>query len=83
MDLERTLPEGVHVLSIEPRLVGDQIELSLTVGASSDESKLKFIEALESSPEFSRLQVLSESRPENQEGSDQVQLKLTAWYSTI
>jgi Tfp pilus assembly protein PilN len=84
MDLERTLPEGVHVVSIEPRLVGNQIQLSLTVAAVSDDTKLKFLKALESSPEFSQLQVLSESRPNNpQAGTDQVELKLTAWYSTI
>jgi hypothetical protein len=84
MDLERTLPEGVHVVSIEPRLVGDQVQLSLTVAAVSDDTKLKFLKALEDSAEFSQLEVLSESRPSNpQAGTDQVELKLTAWYSTI
>ena len=83
MDLERTLPEGVHVLSIQPSLVGDQIRLSLTVGAASDDTKLKFYKALENSPNFSRLEVLSESRPSNPQGPDQVESRLTAWYSTI
>jgi Tfp pilus assembly protein PilN len=87
MDLERTLPEGVHVVSIEPRLVGDQIQLSLTVAAVNDQDKLKFLMALENSPEFSQLQVLSESRPTGPVGgqptTDQVELRLTAWYSTI
>jgi Tfp pilus assembly protein PilN len=87
MDLERTLPEGVHVVSIEPRLEGDQVQLSLTVGALNDDAKLKFLRALESSAEFSQLQVLSETRPTRAPGaqaaSDQVELKLTAWYSTI
>ncbi|MGB6546339.1 MAG: hypothetical protein WA871_15665 [Candidatus Acidiferrales bacterium] len=83
MDLERTLPAGVHVVTIQPSLVGGQIQLSLTVAAVSDEAKLQFLKALESSPEFSRLQVLSESRPTNPVGMDQVELRLTAWYSTI
>ncbi|MGB6199688.1 MAG: hypothetical protein WBF35_09085, partial [Candidatus Acidiferrales bacterium] len=81
--LERTLPAGVHVVIIQPSLVGGQIQLSLTVAAVSDEAKLQFLKALESSPEFSRLQVLSESRPTNPVGMDQVELRLTAWYSTI
>jgi Tfp pilus assembly protein PilN len=84
MELETTLPEGVHVVSIEPRLVGDQVQLSLTVEAVNDEAKYKFVKALESSPEFSQLQVLSDTRPTGpQAGSDQVELRLTAWYSTI
>jgi Tfp pilus assembly protein PilN len=83
MDLERTLPEGVHVVTIQPSLVGDQIQLSLTVAAVSDDAKLKFLKALESSPEFSRLQVYSETRPGTPVGPDQVELRLTAWYSTI
>ncbi|MGB6430170.1 MAG: hypothetical protein WBF06_06265 [Candidatus Acidiferrales bacterium] len=87
MDLEHTLPEGVHVVSIEPRLEGDQVQLSLTIGAIDDEAKLKFLKALESSPEFSQLQVLSETRPTRPPGGqaepDQVELRLTAWYSTI
>jgi len=84
MDLERTLPEGVHVVSIEPRLVGDQVQLSLTVAAMNEETEYKFVRALEGSPEFSQLQVLSDTRPSGpQAGSGQVELRLTAWYSTI
>jgi len=83
MDLEQSLPAGVHVVSIEPKLVGDDVQLKLVVGASSDDAKLKFLRALESSPVFSRLQVLSESRPTHAEAPDAVRVELTAWYSTI
>ncbi|MGD0841345.1 MAG: PilN domain-containing protein [Candidatus Acidiferrales bacterium] len=84
-DLEQTLPDGVHVVSIQPTLVNGEIRLSLSVEAVNDDAKLKFLKALESSPEFSRLQVQSESKPTNAQGvgPDQVDLKLTAWYSTI
>jgi Tfp pilus assembly protein PilN len=83
MDLEHSLPAGVHVVSIAPSLVGDEVQLRLVVGASSDEAKLKFLQAIESSPAFSRLEVLSESRPGRAEGTDEVRVELTAWYSTI
>jgi Tfp pilus assembly protein PilN len=87
MDLERTLPAGVHVVSIEPRLEGDQVQLSLTVGALSDDAELKFVKALENSGEFSQIELLSETKPTRGPGaqavSDEVEVKLTAWYSTI
>jgi len=83
MDLEQSLPAGVHVVSIEPKLVGDEVQLALVVGASNDEAKLKFLQAIESSPVFSRLEVLSESRPARSQGNDEVRVALTTWYSTI
>jgi type IV pilus assembly protein PilN len=83
MDLERILPDGVHVVTIQPTLVGDQIQLSMTMGALSDDAKLKFYKALESSPEFSHFAVLSESKPNIPGGIDQVEFRLTALYSTI
>ncbi len=89
MDLEQSLPAGVHVVSIEPKLVGDEVQLALVVGATSDEAKLKFLQTIESSPVFSRLQVLSETRGtrnqpnQGDQGSDEVRVSLTTWYSTI
>jgi len=83
MDLEQSLPAGVHVVSIEPKLVGDEVELTLVIGASSDEAEVKFEKTIESSPAFSRLEVLSESRPTRNQGSDEVRVSLTTWYSTI
>lgn len=83
MDLERILPEGVRVVSIEPKLSGDNVQLTVLVGAASDESKLKFLKALESSPEFSRIELLSENRPARAEQADRVMLTLQAQYSVI
>jgi type IV pilus assembly protein PilN len=83
MDLERILPEGVRVVSIEPRLAGDTVQLTFQVGAATDESKLKFLKALESSPEFSHIELLSESRPSRAEQTDRVMLSLQAQYSVI
>ena len=83
MDLERILPEGVHVVSIEPKLEGDTVQLAVLVGAMNDESKLKFLKALESSPEFSHIELLSESRPTRTDQPDRVVLSLQAQYSVI
>ena len=83
MDLERILPEGARVVSIEPKLVGDTVQLTFLVGAVSDESKLKFLKALESSPEFSHIELLSESRPARADQIDHIMLSLQAQYSVI
>ncbi len=83
MDLERILPEGVRVVSIEPKLEGDTVQLSFLVGAMSDDSKLKFLRALETSPEFSHIQLLSETRPASTQQTDRVMLSLQAEYSVI
>jgi type IV pilus assembly protein PilN len=83
MDLERILPEGVRVVSIEPKLAGDTVQLNVLVGALSDEGKLKFLKALENSPEFSHIELLSESRPARPDQADRVMLTLQAQYSVI
>ena len=83
MDLERILPAGVRVVSIEPKLTGDTVQLKLVVGAATDEGKLKFLKTLETSPEFSRIQLLNESRPNRPEETDRVVLVLQAQYSVI
>src|SRR5215469_11613396 len=83
MDLERILPEGVRVVSIEPKLVGDTVQLTFLVGAMSDESKLKFLKALETSPEFSHIELENEARATRPDQADRVILNLLAQYSVI
>jgi type IV pilus assembly protein PilN len=84
MDLEKILPEGVRVVSIEPKLSGDNVQLTFLVGATDDQSKLKFLKALENSPEFSHIELLSEIRPADRPGQfDRVMLSLQAQYSVI
>jgi len=83
MDLERILPGGVRVISIEPKQVGGHVEVKLTVGASNDETELKFLKALEDSKEFSEVQVLNVHKP-NSTGNtsgDQEVVQLTTVYS--
>jgi Tfp pilus assembly protein PilN len=80
-DLERSLPDGVRVVSIEPRLAEDHLELRLIIGAKTDEGKLKFLKALEDSHAFSNIEVLGENRTGGKSGDDQVMMNLNARYS--
>jgi Tfp pilus assembly protein PilN len=80
MDLERTLPPGVRVVSISPRLVNGRAELSLKVGAESDDSKIKFLEVMEKSKAFSGMVVKQEQHSEQAGVSDRIVLDLTVWY---
>lgn len=63
MDLERILPGGVRVISIEPKQTAGHAELKLTVGAISDEAILKLLQALEQSKQFSGVQVEHSTSP--------------------
>ena len=83
MDLESILPEGVRVVSIEPKLSGDNVQLRFVVGALTDEGKLKFLKTLETSPEFSHIQLLNESNAARPDQGDRVVLDLQAQYSVI
>jgi len=80
MDLESGLPTGVRVVSISPRMEKGQVEVKLVVGARSDGDKIKFLKALENSAEFSRIQVVSENRP--QQGDDKLLIEVAAWYKS-
>ena len=85
MDLERVLPGGVRVVSIEPKQVEGHVEVKLTVGATSDEAELKFLRALEGSREFTQVQVQNIHAPNpggNQSGDLKV-VQLTTVYSRI
>jgi Tfp pilus assembly protein PilN len=81
MDLEDTIPPGVRVVSITPRLVNGQAEVTLEVGALDDESKIHFLEAMEKSKIFSGM-IVRDERRSDQPGTDKIMLDLTVWYST-
>jgi Tfp pilus assembly protein PilN len=82
-DLEQTLPPGVRVVSISPKLINGRAEVTLEVGADSDASKIKFLEAVEESSVFSGMVVKDEKRVEQTGVPDKVVVNLTVWYSTI
>ncbi len=80
MDLERIMPGGVRVVSIEPQQVKGHVEVKLTVGASSDEAKLKFLRALEASNNSAELNWAANTRPPRA-ANDQKLVELTTIYS--
>jgi Tfp pilus assembly protein PilN len=82
MDIEQTLPAGVRVVSIAPRLENNRAKVSLVVGADSDQDMIKFIQALENSEAFSGVQVQEERYVTQQGAVDKVQVQLTVWYET-
>src|SRR5450631_1896278 len=71
MDLEQTLPPGVRVVKISPKLENGRAIVELTVGAQSDEGKVKFLQALENSKVFSDIRVKND-RHDDQPGSDRI-----------
>lgn len=81
MDLEDRLPRGVRVVSISPRMEGGSVQVNLIVGATSDENKIQFLQQLEESPEFSRVQLVSETRPQTE--GDALVLEIVAWYKSV
>ena len=82
MDLEETLPPGVRVVSISPRLVNGRAEVALEIGATNDEGKIRFLEAIEKSKTFTGMVVKDERHPDLANSADRIVLQLTVWYST-
>lgn len=80
--LEQTLPDGVRVVSISPKLVNGRAELKLTVGAANDQQKVRFLKAMETSKSFSNLEITSERHPPQADALDQVVLELEVVYQT-
>lgn len=78
MDLEKIMPVGVHVVSIQPQLVKGHMFVRLTVAATTDESKIKFLHAMENSVAFSNVELLSVHNAQN--STDQA-LELNAIYA--
>lgn len=83
MDLERILPSGVRVISIEPKQASGHVEVKLTVGAASDEAKLNLLHVLATSKRFSDVQEDSEVAPTaaNNPAGDQKVIQLRTFYA--
>lgn len=76
MDLEKVLPPGVRLLSVEPHTEKGHVQIKFSAVARNDEAKQQFIRALESSPAFTGVTEASEHHVE--QGG--VQIELTAVY---
>ena len=84
MDLERTLPPGVHVLRIAPKLSKGGAELTFVIGAVNEDAKGKLLKAFEDSKSFKELKLLSEQTGgQAQPGADPLTVEFTTEYSAI
>lgn len=82
MDLEKIMPAGVRLLSIEPKHDKGLVEVKITIGAMSDEAKLKFLHALEASPAFTHVVLVTEKAAASTPGSmDRMEVQLKAIYT--
>jgi Tfp pilus assembly protein PilN len=79
MDLEKTLPPGVHVLHIDPKLDKGIVSVHFIVGATNQEAKLKLLKAFEDSPSFAHVELISE-RAATQPGVDPLTIEFEAEY---
>jgi type IV pilus assembly protein PilN len=80
MDLEKVLPAGVRVVSIEPKQVKGRIEVKFIIGATSDEAKLKFLKALEDSRTFTHIELIATQYPTTGTNADHIVVELNAEY---
>jgi hypothetical protein len=72
----------VRIISIEPKQVSGHVELNLTFGAADDDVKLKFLRALETSKQFSDVQVENDQPATgNGPSSDKRVVHLSTFYS--
>jgi type IV pilus assembly protein PilN len=78
MDLEKILPAGVRVVSIQPKHEKGRVAVKLVISAMSDEAKLKFMHALEQSHSFSQVQLVNEKVAEP---GTRIDAELTVVYS--
>jgi Tfp pilus assembly protein PilN len=85
-DLEETLPAGVRIVNIYPKLVNGQAEVMITIGAANEEQEIRFLKAIEGSKKFSDVLVTSKRRTDQpQAGSamqDRIVVDLKAVYAT-
>jgi type IV pilus assembly protein PilN len=81
MDLEKILPAGVRVVSIEPKQEKGRVEVKFTIGATSDEAEVKFLKALEDSKKFSGIELIGVRTATPGSTGDPIVVELTAEYA--
>ena len=82
MDLEHTLPSGVHVVKIEPKLQRGLVSVKFAVAGSSQEAKLGLLKAFEDSKSFTHIELISSELPK-QGSADVFQAEFSAIYTGI
>ena len=82
MDLERTLPPGVRIVQIQPKLDKGIVTVHFVVGATNQEAKLKLLKSFENSSSFSHVELLSD-RAATRQGADPLTIEFVAEYPNI
>jgi Tfp pilus assembly protein PilN len=82
MDLEHTLPAGVRVVKIEPKLEKGSAQVKIVLGAADQSAEIRLLKAFEESKSFSHVELLSEKQS-TQPGGDPVTIEFSAIYTTI
>jgi type IV pilus assembly protein PilN len=80
MDLEKVLPPGVRVISIEPKRENGRIGVKFVIAATSDDAKLRFLKALEDSKTFTHIELANSTHPLAGPSGEQIVVELTAVY---
>lgn len=79
MDLERTLPPGVRIVQIQPKLDKGIVTVHFVVGAANQDAKLKLLKSFENSSSFSHVELLSE-KVATHPGADSLTIEFVAEY---
>jgi Tfp pilus assembly protein PilN len=80
--LEETMPPGVRVVAVSPKLVNGRAQVDLTIGAVDSEQEVRFLKAMEKSKAFSNVEITSERRDEKQDTPDRILVELKVTYET-
>ncbi len=85
MDLEHTLPAGVHVIRIEPKLENGSATVKFEVGGAAQDSKVKLLRAFEDSRSFTHVELTEEGVPKQSGtgGGDAFVVEFSAIYTGI
>jgi type IV pilus assembly protein PilN len=79
-DLEKVMPARLHVVSIQPAMADNELEIKLVVAGESRERALELVRKMESSQHFHQTQIEQESSQGGQAAGDNVQFDITAVY---
>ncbi|MGB7848332.1 MAG: hypothetical protein WBL63_22155 [Candidatus Acidiferrum sp.] len=85
MDLEHTLPPGVHVLRIDPTLEHGTVAVKFVIAGYNQDSKVGILKAFEESKSFTHIEVTSDAPARQGVGAntDVFSLEFSAIYTGI
>jgi Tfp pilus assembly protein PilN len=59
MELEHTLPAGVHILRVEPKLEAGTVSVKFSIGGTTPDAKVALLKAFEDSKSFTHVELNS------------------------